>query len=107
MSFDHRLLAAVSDLSQAELEQALQQLEQAELVFRSGGPSEATYTFKHALVRDTAYQSLLKSRRQHIHGRVAAELEAKFADIAENEPETRGAALHPRWIGCRRRCRGG
>ena len=86
--FDHRLLAAVSDLSQTKLEQALQQLEQAELVFRSGRASEATYTFKHALVRDTAYQSLLKSRRQHIHGRIAAELEAKFADIGDNEPET-------------------
>ena len=61
---------------------------QAELVFRSGAPPDATYTFKHALVRDTAYQSLLKSRRQQIHGRIAAALEAEFADIAETEPET-------------------
>ena len=51
-------------------------------------PPEATYTFKHALVRDTAYQSLLKSRRQQIHGRIAAVIEAEFADIAASEPET-------------------
>ena len=67
-----------------QLDDALQQLESAELVFRSGVPPEATYTFKHALVRDTAYQSLLKSRRQQIHGRIAAALEAEFADIAES-----------------------
>ena len=88
MSSDHRLLAAVSGTDQTQLDDALQQLEQAELVFRSGAPPEATYTFKHALVRDTAYQSLLKSRRQQIHGRIAAALEAEFADIAETEPET-------------------
>ncbi|PDT81634.1 AAA family ATPase [Sinorhizobium sp. BJ1] len=86
--FNHRLLVAISDVSQDQLNDALQQLEQAELVFRSGPAPEATYTFKHALVRDTAYHSLLKSRRQHIHGRIAAALEAEFADIAETEPET-------------------
>ncbi|TPM29184.1 adenylate/guanylate cyclase domain-containing protein [Mesorhizobium sp. B2-3-5] len=86
--FGHRLLAAVSGTDQARLDDALHQLEQAELVFRSGIAPEATYTFKHALVRDTAYQSLLKSRRQQIHGRIAAALEAEFAEITEAEPET-------------------
>ncbi|WP_264296839.1 AAA family ATPase [Mesorhizobium sp. B1-1-8] len=86
--FGHRLLAAVSGTDQARLDDALHQLEQAELVFRSGVAPEATYTFKHALVRDTAYQSLLRSRRQQIHGRIAAALEAEFAEIAEAEPET-------------------
>jgi predicted ATPase len=86
--FRHRLFAAVSGTDQARLDDALNQLEQAELVFRSGAPPDATYTFKHALVRDTAYQSLLKSRRQQIHARIAAALEAEFADIAETEPET-------------------
>ena len=56
----------------------LQQLEKSELVFRRGVPPEATYTFKHALVQDTAYQSLLKSRRQQIHAIIASKLEAQF-----------------------------
>jgi predicted ATPase len=86
--FHHRLLAAVSGTGQGRLDDALRQLERAELVFRSGAVPEATYTFKHALVRDTAYQSLLKSRRQQIHGKIAATLEAEFGDIAEAEPES-------------------
>ncbi|RWB66753.1 MAG: adenylate/guanylate cyclase domain-containing protein [Mesorhizobium sp.] len=86
--FGRRLLAAVSGTDHARLDDALHQLERAELVFRSGTAPETTYTFKHALVRDTAYQSLLKSRRQQIHGRIAAALEGEFAEIAEAEPET-------------------
>ena len=86
--FQHRLVAAVSGEGYGRLDDALRQLEAAELVFRTGSPPEASYTFKHALVRDTAYQSLLKSRRQQIHGKIAAVLEAEFKDIAETEPET-------------------
>ncbi|MGX5825866.1 ATP-binding protein [Mesorhizobium sp. 43Arga] len=86
--FGYRLLAAVSGVGQDRLDDALNQLEHAELVFRRGTAPEATYTFKHALVRDTAYQSLLKSRRQQIHANVAAALEALFGEIAEAEPET-------------------
>jgi class 3 adenylate cyclase/predicted ATPase len=86
--FRHRLLAAVTDTASDKLDGALRQLEEAELVFRSGAAPEATYTFKHALVRDTAYQSLLKSRRQQIHARIAAAMEAEFAEIVEAEPET-------------------
>ena len=64
--FSHELLAAVSPMSEAELGAALDQLVAAELIFRRGTPPEATYTFKHALVQDAAYQSLLKSRRQQL-----------------------------------------
>ena len=86
--FHHRLLAAVTGSDDARLEDVLQQLEKSELVFRRGVPPEATYTFKHALVQDTAYQSLLKSRRQQIHATIASTLEAQFPEIAEAEPET-------------------
>ena len=63
------------------MKHALAQLEQAELVFRRGEPPEAVYSFKHALVRDAAYESLLKSRRQQLHGQIARALEESFADI--------------------------
>ena len=63
------------------------QLEESELVFRSGEPPVARYTFKHALVQDTAYESLLKSRRQILHRKIAETLRAKFADVVEAEPE--------------------
>ncbi|SJM30521.1 adenylate/guanylate cyclase domain-containing protein [Mesorhizobium delmotii] len=86
--FQHRLLAAVTGYDDAQLEGILQQLEESELAFRRGVPPEATYTFKHALVQDTAYQSLLKSRRQQIHAVIASALEAQFREITEAEPET-------------------
>ena len=65
----------------------LAQLEQAELVFRRGEPPEAVYSFKHALVRDAAYESLLKSRRQQLHGQIARALEERFPDIVASQPE--------------------
>jgi class 3 adenylate cyclase len=86
--FHHRLLAAVTGSDNSQLESALQKLEKSELVFRRGTPPEASYTFKHALIQDTAYQSLLKSRRQHIHAKLASTLESQFPEIAEAEPET-------------------
>ena len=60
-SFDHRTIAALSDLPEAELADAMRRLVEAELVFRRGTPPDATYLFKHALVRDAAYESLLKA----------------------------------------------
>jgi len=69
------------------LTEALERLEQAELVFRRGQPPDATYTFKHALVRDIAYESLLKTRRKQLHGQIARTLEAKFHDIVTSQPE--------------------
>lgn len=87
-AFQYRLLAAVTGYDAARLDDILRQLESSELVFRSGVPPEATYTFKHALVQDAAYQSLLKSRRQRIHARIASTLESQFPESVEAEPET-------------------
>ena len=66
---------------------ALEQLVSSELIFVRGAPPEATYTFKHALVRDAAYASLLKSRRQELHARIAAILEEGYPDVATRQPE--------------------
>jgi class 3 adenylate cyclase len=90
--FQHRLLAAVAELPEEQLADAAGQLVRAELVFRRGAGSDATYSFKHALVRDAAYLSLLRSRRRLLHGRVAAAIERRFPEIAAASPET--LALH-------------
>ncbi|MFQ5937284.1 MAG: AAA family ATPase, partial [Acidiferrobacterales bacterium] len=86
-TFTHELLTAVSSLTEEELEGALTHLAQAELIYRRGLPPDATYAFKHALVQDTAYQSLLKSTRQQFHQRIARTLEEQFPETAETEPE--------------------
>jgi class 3 adenylate cyclase/predicted ATPase len=85
--FDHELLAATVSMSEAELASALDRLLSAELVFRRGLPPGATYIFKHALVRDAAYESLLKRRRQEVHARIAAAIEALFPQLVEAQPE--------------------
>src|SRR4029077_2336612 len=85
--FDHELLAAVVSMPEAELAAALDRLLAAELVFRRGCPPAASYTFKHALVRDAAYESLLKRRRQELHARIAASIEALFPQHVEAQPE--------------------
>ena len=85
--FSRDLLAAVAPMSANQLGDALEQLVASELVFRRGTPPEATYSFKHALVQDAAYQSLLKSRRQQLHARIAEALEQRFPDIGETQPE--------------------
>jgi predicted ATPase len=85
--FSHDLIAAVSPLSAAGLGSALDQLVAAELVFRRGSPPAATYSFKHALVQDAAYQSLLKSKRQQLHARIAKVLEGQFPETIEAQPE--------------------
>jgi class 3 adenylate cyclase/tetratricopeptide (TPR) repeat protein len=74
--FDHRSIAALSALPEAELTDAMQRLVETELIFRRGMPPEATYLFKHALVRDAAYESLLKAKRIALHGRLLEILEA-------------------------------
>ena len=73
--FDHRLLASISPLPEAELINALEGLIKAELVFRRGVPPEAHYLFNHALVRDAAYESLLKDNRRATHRRIVQSLE--------------------------------
>jgi class 3 adenylate cyclase/predicted ATPase len=85
--FPHKLLAAVAPLSKDELEEALAQLVKSELISRRGVPPEATYTFKHALVRDAAYESLLRSRRQELHARIAEILERQLPETVDLQPE--------------------
>jgi predicted ATPase len=85
--FSHDLLAAVSPLPGDKLGEVLDQLVRSELVFRRGAPPQATYSFKHALVQDAAYQSLLKSKRQQLHARIAQVLEQRLPDAAETAPE--------------------
>ena len=85
--FSHELIAAVADRPQEQLESGLDQLVASELVFRRGGPPDATYSFKHALVKDVAYQSLLKSRRQQLHARLAQVFEERFPAVVESQPE--------------------
>ena len=77
--FSHELLAEVSPLSDAGLQGALDRLIAAELIFRRGQPPDATYTFKHALVRDAAHESLLKSKRHQLHAGVLRALEDQGA----------------------------
>jgi class 3 adenylate cyclase/tetratricopeptide (TPR) repeat protein/ABC-type transport system involved in cytochrome c biogenesis ATPase subunit len=85
--FSYSLVRTLVGRDETALGHALAQLEAAELVFRRGDPPEAVYSFKHALVRDAAYESLLKSRRQQLHGQIARTLEESFADIVASQPE--------------------
>jgi predicted ATPase len=86
-TFAYELFRAVSPLDDATLQQGLRQLMEAELIYQQGVPPQATYTFKHALIQDTAYQSLLRSTRQQYHQRIARVLEAQFAETVETQPE--------------------
>ena len=85
--FSHALLAAVVRKPEAELQSALDRLVAAGLLFRQGVPPHATYLFKHALVQDAAYGTLLREPRRALHARIAETLESQFAEIAENQPE--------------------
>jgi class 3 adenylate cyclase/tetratricopeptide (TPR) repeat protein len=86
-SFSHELISAVAQMPQPQINDALNQLASAELIFCRGTPPGAEYTFKHALVQDAAYSTLLKSRRQQIHTRIATTLEEKFPETAVARPE--------------------
>ena len=85
--FSHPLLAAVVRKPEAELESALDRLVAAGLLFQEGVPPHATYLFKHALVQDAAYGTLLREPRRALHARIAETLESQFTEIAENQPE--------------------
>ena len=85
--FSHGLISAVTRKPEAELGSALNRLVQAGLVFRQGVPPHATYLFKHALVQDAAYGTLLREPRRALHARIAETLESQFLEIAENQPE--------------------
>jgi class 3 adenylate cyclase/tetratricopeptide (TPR) repeat protein len=85
--FSYELLHAVSPLAEVTLQQGLRQLVEAELLYQRGLSSQATYLFKHALVQDTAYQSLLKSKRQQLHKQIAQVLAERFSETKETQPE--------------------
>ncbi len=85
--FSHALLAAVAGKPGADLGSALDRLIAAGLLFRQGVPPQATYLFKHALVQDAAYGTLLREARRGLHARIAEVLEGQFTEIAKNQPE--------------------
>jgi class 3 adenylate cyclase/predicted ATPase len=85
--FPHDLLVALSPLPEVKLNEALGHLMAAELVFRRGVSPNVTYAFKHALVQDAAYASLLRGRRQQLHARIGQVLEGQFPEAAEVAPE--------------------
>jgi hypothetical protein len=81
------MLAAVACRSEPELRDALDRLTESGLVFRRGTPPHANYIFKHALVQDTAYGTLLRSQRQELHARIAGVIEERFPDLSAGQPE--------------------
>ena len=85
--FSHALLVAVVHQPEAELGSALDRLIQSGLLFRQGVPPHASYLFKHALVQDAAYGTLLREPRRALHARVAETLETQFTETAETQPE--------------------
>jgi predicted ATPase len=80
------LISAVATMPKKRLDDALAMLVRAELIFRRGTPPDAEYTFKHALVQDAAYGTLLRSRRQQLHARIAATLEEQFPQMVVAQP---------------------
>ena len=86
-SFSHELISAVAAMPQQQVDVALAQLVRAELVFQRGTPPDAEYTFKHALVQDAAYSTMLRGRRQQIHARIATTLESQFPEIVAAQPQ--------------------
>jgi class 3 adenylate cyclase/tetratricopeptide (TPR) repeat protein len=85
--FGYDLLDEISPLKGTKLDDALGQLVTSGLLFKRGTPPEATYTFKHALVQDAAYDSLLKSKRIQLHAQIAEALEQQFSAIVSTQPE--------------------
>jgi predicted ATPase len=85
--FSHAVLASVARKPEAELGSALDRLIAAGLLFRQGMPPNASYLFKHALVQDAAYGTLLREPRRALHARIAETLESQFAETAESRPE--------------------
>ena len=85
--FSHALLAAVAGKPEAELQTALNRIVAAGLLFRQGVPPHTTYLFKHALVQDVAYGTLLREPRRLLHARIADTLESQFVEMADNQPE--------------------
>ncbi len=85
--FSYELLHAVLDLDEPILQEELSKLVDAEILFQKGRPPQSHYIFKHALIQDAAYHSLLKKKRRQFHQRIATVLEQRFADTVETKPE--------------------
>jgi class 3 adenylate cyclase/tetratricopeptide (TPR) repeat protein len=85
--FSYELLVATAERPEKELQVALDQLIRAGLIFERGAPPQGSYLFKHALVQDAAYGTLLRTQREGLHARIALALEEKFTDAVENQPE--------------------
>ncbi len=85
--FSYELIAAVAPMPQVQLDDALAQLCESGLAFRRGTPPDALYSFKHALVQDAAYNSLLNRRRQELHAKIARVIETRFPKVEATEPE--------------------
>jgi class 3 adenylate cyclase/predicted ATPase len=96
--FSYALIQAIASLDETTLQARLEQLAAAELLYQRGRPPRATYLFKHALIQDTAYASLLKSTRQQVHQQVAQVLEAQFPETVTTQPER--VAQHYTEAGC-------
>jgi predicted ATPase len=85
--FSYELLDAVARVSQATLLEGLEQLVRSDLLGQRGAPPQSRYIFKHALIRDAAFQSVLNARRRELHERIAEVLASRFPEVAETEPE--------------------
>ena len=85
--FSYELIEAVAPMSQPQIDESVARLCKSGLAFRRGTPPEAIYTFKHALVQDAAYDSLLKGRRQELHAKIARVIEQRFPSVETTEPE--------------------
>jgi predicted ATPase len=96
--FAYELLQAIAPQDEDTLQAGLTQLVGAELLYQRGRPPRARYIFKHALIQDAAYASLLKSTRQHVHQQIAQVFEARFPALVETQPEL--VAQHYTAAGC-------
>ena len=92
--FSYELLRAVSPWDEATVQRGLHQLVEAEFLYQQGLPPQATYTFKHALIQEAAYQSLLRSTRQQYHQRIAQVLEAQFPETVRDPARAAGPSLY-------------
>jgi class 3 adenylate cyclase/tetratricopeptide (TPR) repeat protein/ABC-type transport system involved in cytochrome c biogenesis ATPase subunit len=86
-TFTFEMLSKVTELTRGELSRALEQIVASALVYSRGQGAEAEFTFKHALVQEAAYESLLRTNRKTLHGRLAATIETDFPEMAQSEPE--------------------
>ena len=85
--FSYTLIHAVAGMEEAPLKAALERLAEADILLEQGLPPESNYRFKHALVQDAAYGTLLREPRRKLHARIAQAIESQFADVAEHQPE--------------------